>query len=252
VLLSGGADDAFREVDRGSATNDVVFSRDPIAIRDRSPEVDELFLLAEGRTPGRVEGVRFTGPQGMLPGSTALERAVAGLTRARVRRAFEAAKIQLVPDQLIETLGLRRVQCIFHVSLDVEAPGGSAYLAAADWIRDGGPAIQPPRLVDPRFDVQLRRADGTSEPLPLTGPWQGSPGEGVYWEHATDTAKVRIIDGCALGGAYWTLAAAVTDEPLELVVTDPRTGNALEQVLWTDREAVSRLADTSGLACLGV
>ena len=99
---------------------------------------------------------------------------------------------------------------------------------------------------------QLRRADGTSEPLPLTGPWQGSPGEGVYWEHATDTAKVRIIDGCALGGAYWMLAAAVTDEPLELVVTDPRTGNALEQVLWTDREDVSRLADTSGLACLGV
>jgi hypothetical protein len=249
VLLSGGASDAFREVVRGGSTNDVIFSQDPIAIRDRSPEADELFLLAEGRTPGRVEGVRFSGEQGMLPSTAALERAVKGLTQARVRRAFEAAKTQLVPDQLIDTLGLRGVDCIFHVALDVETPGGPAYLAEAGWIRDGGPAAQPPQLVEPRFDVQLRHADGTADPVPLTGPWQGSPGEGVYWEHATDEAKVRIVDGCSLGGAFWTLAAAVTDEPLELVVTDTQTGNALEQVLWTDREVVSRLADTAGLAC---
>lgn len=250
VLLSGGASDAFREAVRGSSANDVIFSQGPIAIRDRSPEVDELFLLAEGRTPGRVEGVRFTGPQGMLPGSATLERAVKGLTKARVRRAFEAAKVQLVPDQLIDTLGLGRVDCIFHVSLDVETPGGPAFLAEAGWIRDGGPAALPPQLVEARFDVELRHADGTSEALPLTGPWQGSPGERVYWEHATDTSLVRILDGCALGGAFWTLAAAVTDEPLELVVTDTKTGHSLEQVLWTDREAVSRFADTAGLACL--
>jgi hypothetical protein len=250
VLLSGGASDSFREVVRDGSANDVVFSQDPIAIRDRSPEVDELFLLAEGRTPGLVEGVRFSGEQGMLPGNATLERAVKGLTRARVRRAFEAAKTQLVPDQLIETLGLRRVECIFHVALNVDSVGGSAYLAEAGWIRDGGPAVKPPQLVEPRFDVQLRHADGTSEVLAPTGPWQGSPGEGVYWEHATDGAMVRIIDGCALGGAFWTVAAAVTDEPLELVVTDRRTGNTLQQVLWTDREDVSRLADTAGLACL--
>jgi hypothetical protein len=250
VLLSNGSPDAFREVVRGASENDVIFSHDPIAIRDRSPDVDELFLLAEGRTPGRVEGVRFSGPQGMLPRATALERSVKGLTRARVRRAFEAAKVQLVPDQLIDELGLSRVDCIFHVALDVDTPGGPAYLAEAGWIREGGPAAQPPQLVEPRFDVQLRHADGTSESLPLTGPWQGSLGEGTYWEYASDTAKVRILDGCSLGGAFWTIAAAVTDEPLELVVTDTQTGNSLDQVLWTDREDVSRLADTASLACL--
>lgn len=251
LLLSGGASDAFGEVVRDRTANDIVFRSGPIVtIRDRSPEVDELLLLVEGRTPGRLEGVRFTGPQGMLPGATRLERSVKGLTRARVRRGFEWAKNQLLPRQLIEALGLRSVDCVFHVALDVDTRGGLAYLAEAGWIRDGGRAVQPPQLVEPRFDVRLVRADGETTSLPLTGPWQAGPGAGTYWEHATDVAKVRILDGCALGGAFWTIAAAATDEPVELVVTDTRTGNAASHVLWTDREAVSRLADTTSLACL--
>ena len=54
-----------------------------------------------------------------------------GLTKARIRRAFEAAKTRLVPDQLIDELGLRGVGCVFHVALDVETPGAPAYLAEA-------------------------------------------------------------------------------------------------------------------------
>ena len=99
--------------------------------------------------------------------------------------------------------------------------------------REGGPAVQPPQLVEPRFEVELVRADGESEALALTGPWQDSPGEGTFWEYASDVAKVRILDGCSLGGAFWIVAAAATPEPLELVVTDTRTGNSAAQVLWT-------------------
>ena len=67
MLLSDGATDAYRHVIRGGSETDLIFSADPIAIRDRSADWDELFLLAEGRTPGRVEGVRFSGDPGMLP-----------------------------------------------------------------------------------------------------------------------------------------------------------------------------------------
>jgi hypothetical protein len=249
LLLSEGRSDAYRSLTRDGERH-VVLGRDPIAIRDDSAGVDELLLLAEGRTPGLIEGVRFSGDQGMLPRGAALERSIGDLTRARIRRAFEAAKNKLLPDQLIRDLGLRRVGCVFHVGLDFDTPGATAYLAEAGWLREGGPAIQPPQLVEPRFEVQLVRADGTATPLPLTGPWQDEPGEGTYWEHATDTAKVRILDGCALGSTFWTIGAAVTDEPLELVVTDTQTGNSATHLLWTDREPISRVADTAMLACL--
>jgi hypothetical protein len=95
--------------------------------------------------------------------------------------------------------------------------------------------------------VDLVTADGSSTRLPLIGPFQGSPGDGRLWEYGSDTAKVQIIDGCDLSGSYWTVAAAVTDEPLELVITDPQAGTTESQPLWTDRESVSRLADTASL-----
>jgi hypothetical protein len=249
VLLSDGAPDAFRSVVRDDSETDVIMSRRPIAIRDQSPAVDELFLLTEGRTPGRVEGVRFFGDAGMLPRQASLERSLRGITNARIRRAFEAAKNKLLPDQLIEELGLRDVVCVFHVGLDFDSPGARAYLAQAGWIREGGGAIQPPQLVEDRFRVELVRADGQSTALPLTGPLQDSPGEGSYWEYASDSAKVRILDGCDLGGTLWTVAAAATEEPLELVVTDAETGNSATHLLWTDREPISRLSDTASLAC---
>ena len=87
--------------------------------------------------------------------------------------------------------------------------------------------------------MDLATADVSSTRLPLTGPFQGSPGEGRLWEYGSDTAKVQIIDGCDLSGSYWTVAAAVTDEPLELVIADPQAGTTVSQVLWTDRESVS-------------
>ena len=92
---------------------------------------------------------------------------------------------------------------------------------------------------------------------PRTGPDHGAaadrplpgqpPARGGSGSTGRTTAKVQIIDGCDLSGSYWTVAAAVTDEPLELVITDPQAGTTVSQLLWTDRESVSRLADTASL-----
>jgi hypothetical protein len=249
LLLAEGRPDAYASLMRDGERHPVIGRRN-IAIRDDSPSRDELFLLAEGRTPGVVEGVRFSGDEGMLPRPAQLDRAIGDLTRARIRRAFEAAKNKLVPDQLTRDLGLRGVGCVFHVGLDFDAPGAPAYLAQAGWIRGGRGAVEPPQLVEQRFDVELVRADGTEEPLPLTGPWQDAPGDGTYWEHASETAMVRILDGCSLGGTFWTVAAAVTDEPLELVLTDTQTGSTARYLLWTDRAPISRVSDTTALPCV--
>ena len=245
-LLSDGDEEAYRSFVRG-AERDRIVSDEPIAVVDGSSEWDELHLLAEGRTPRQVEGVMFSGAQGMLPREAALDAALRDVTRSRVRRAFEAAKRGIVPRPLMEDLGLGAVDCVYHVSLEPESLGADAYLAEAGWIRDGGPALEPPQLVEPRFSVELARADGEITSLPLTGPYEGTSGEGAYWEHAADGAKVVILDGCDLSGSFWTVAAAVTDEPLELTITDVTTGTPISSVLWTDREEVSRLVDTASL-----
>jgi hypothetical protein len=246
-LRSDGEEAAYRSFVRGAET-DRVISDDPIAVIDASSEWDELHLLAEGRTPRQVEGVMFSGDEGMLPRQASLEAALDDITRSRVRRAFEAAKNKVVPRPLIEDLGLGEVGCVFHVSLDLETLGADAYLAEAGWIRDGGPALEPPQLVEPRFSVELASSDGDTTDLPLTGPYQGTAAEGAFWEHATDSAKVVIVDGCDLSGTFWTVAAAVTAEPLELTITDPSTGTSATSVLWTDREETSRLVDTASLS----
>jgi hypothetical protein len=245
-LLSDGAEDAYRSFVRGPEV-DRVISDEPIAVIDDSDEWDELHLLVEGRTPRRVEGVMFSGVQGMLPKQSTLDSALKDVTRSRVKRAFEAAKNKIVPRPLMDDLGLGEVDCVYHVSLELDSLGADAYLAEAGWIRDGGPALEPPQLVEPRFTVEVARADGETTALPLTGPYQGTAGEGMFWEHATDDAKVTIIDGCPLSGSFWTVAAAVTDEPLELTITDGVTGSTATSPLWTDREEVSRLVDTAGL-----
>jgi hypothetical protein len=247
ALLSDGEQDAYRSFVRGSET-DRVISDEPIAVIDDSTEWDELHLLVEGRTPRRVEGVMFSGPQGMLPRQSSLDRALDDLTRSRVKRAFEAAKNKVVPRPLMADLGLGEVDCVFHVSLELDSLGADAYLAQAGWIRDGGPALEPPQLVEPRFMVGVARADGETTDLPLIGPYQGTAGEGLFWEHASDDgAKVVIIDGCPLSGSFWTVAGAVTDEPLELTVRDAVTGAEATFPLWTDREETSRLVDTASL-----
>lgn len=247
-LLSDGVEDAYRTFERDRTMTGRVISDLPIAVVDDAPERDELHLFAEGRTPRLVEGVLFSGDEGMLPARARLDKALRGVTRARVRRAFEAAKGWKIPKPLIADLGLKDVGCVYHVSLTFDTLGADAYLAQAGWIRDGGAPLEPPRLVDERYVVDLVRADGQSSRLPLTGPYEGSSGAGQYWEHSSDAAKVHIIDGCALSGSLWTVAAAVTDEPLELMVTDTQSGAVASYVLWTDREEVARLADTASLA----
>jgi hypothetical protein len=246
-LLSDGEEEAYRSFVRSGETNRVI-SDEPIAVIDDSSEWDELHLLVEGRTPRRVEGVMFSGAEGMLPRQSSLEAALRDITRSRVKRAFEAAKNKVVPRPLMADLGLGEVDCVYHVSLELDSLGADAYLAQAGWIRDGGPALEPPQLVEPRFTVEVARADGETTALPLTGPYQETPGEGLFWEHASDIAKVVIIDGCPLSGSLWTVAGAVTDEPLELTVTDTVTSSTTIFPLWTDREEVSRLVDTASLA----
>jgi hypothetical protein len=247
VLLSEGDEAGFRALVRDGAERDRVLRQSPAAIVDDSSERDELQLLAEGRTPRQLEGVLFSGPQGMLPSKATLEKALDDVTKSRVRRAFEAAKGWTVPQPLIRDLGLKDVACVFHVSLGFDTLGADAYLTQAGWIAAGGNPARPPELVEDRFTVELVTADGTVTALPLSGPLQGAPGDGQLWEYGSDAAKVQIVDGCDLGDSFWTVAAAVTDEPLELVITDPTSGESATQLLWTDREAVSRLADTTSL-----
>ena len=59
----------------------------------------------------------------------------------------------------------------------------------------------------------------------------------------TDGALVEIIDSCALTGTFWTWAGVVTDEPVELVITDTTNGTSVSHLVWTDRREVSRLAE---------
>jgi len=247
-LLSAGLDDAYRSFVRDGSETDRIIRDKPIAIVDESSEWDELHLLVEGRTPRQVEGVLFSGAQGMLPKLASLEKALRKITPARVRRAFEAAKSQTLPRPIIADLGLKGVDCVYHVSLDFDTLGADAYLAAANWIREGGAPLEPPQVVEGRFDVELVRADGETAEVPLIGPVEGSSTAGQVWEHESEWAKVELIDACALSGAFWIVAAGMTDEPVELVVTDRQTGTTASLVLWTDREETSRLTDTSSLA----
>ena len=71
----------------------------------------------------------------------------------------------------------------------------------------------------------------------------GRPAELV----ATARTLVEIIDNCGLTGAFWTWAGVVTDEPVEMVITDTTNGTSVSHLVWTDRRDVSRLADTSAL-----
>jgi hypothetical protein len=246
-LHSLGSDVAYRRIIGGGTSSDVISRGSPIAAIDSSAAFDELMLLAEGRTPRRVEGVVFSGDQGMLPSRAELDKALKRITNARVRRAFEAAKTDDVPRPLIEDLGLRGVDSVHHVSLRLDTLGADAYLAEAGWIKEGGQPLEPPQPVAERFTVEITRADGETRRLPLTGPLVGSDAQGQRWEYGDAEALVQVIDGCALGGSFWTLAGAVTDEPLELTITDTESGTVAAHLVWTDYAAVSRISDSSSL-----
>lgn len=247
TLLSDGADNAYRRIYRDGRSFPIISRRSPMAAIDADADGDQLLLFTESRTPRQVEGIAFAGKEGMLPGTTRLEKGIKDLTNARVRRAYETAKNGRVPQGIIEDLGLKRPERVYHVSLDFDTLGADAYLALARWIKEGGKPIEPPSPVEPRFIVEVVTADGTRTDVPLVGPLVGSGDEGLRWDHATDGVLVEIIDNCALSGAFWTWAGVTTDEPVELVITDTTNGATVSHLVWTDRRDVSRLADTASL-----
>ena len=249
-LLSGGREDAYRTLIRNGYERNRIISSDPIIAIDESKDYDELHLLTEGRTPRLIEGVVLGGDEGMLPKRAALEKALKDIRPGRVRRAFEAANNGRFPEPLIEDLGLKRVACVHHVSLDMASPGADAYLALAGWIKEGGAPLEPPEVVEDRFGVEVVRASGESTPLTLTAPFKGGDQADLLWRYEGDGIVVQIVDGCSLSGSFWTLAGASTDEPVQLVITDVTTGASASHLLWTDRQDTSWLADTGSLdAC---
>jgi hypothetical protein len=247
VVRSDGSEDGYRRLVRGGSSFPIISKGSPVVAVDESVVYDELVLLAEGRTPRKIEGVVFRGAEGMLPDRARLERVLKGIDRSRVRRAFETAKNVRVPQGLIDELGLTGVDQIHHLSLDLDTIGADAYLAKAGWIRERGRPIEPPVPVDARFSVKTARASGETEEIPLVGPLVGSEAAGRLWEHRSAGVLVQIVDACDLGGSFWTLAGAATDEPLELVITDTQSGGTATYLLWTDREDVSRLSDSASL-----
>lgn len=247
-LLSDGSDRAYRRLVQGDHDYRLFGRGSPIAAIDQSPGFDRLYLLTEGRTPRSVEGVVFSGAQGMLPPAGKLEKALSRITDARVRRAYEAAKGGQVPAGIIDDLGLRKVQRVHHADFDFESLGSAAYLTMAGWLREGATPVKPPAPVAERFSVELVTAAGDRTPVPLVGPLAGSEEAGTRWDYRTDGAIVQIVDACDHYGSFWIWAGARTDEPLELVVTEATSGETVPFLLWTEQRSVSRLADTTSLA----
>jgi len=244
-LLSDGADRTYRRLQQGGDSYTILTRGSPVAAVDEQADLDRIFLFVEGRVPRSVQGVVFSGPEGMLPVRADLAKALTSLPKARVRRAAELAQNGRRPNALIDSLGLRKVERVHNVDLDFETLGADAYLAIAGWIREGRKPIEPPALVDQRFIVELVHVDGTREELPLTGPFVGSPEAGSSWEYGTTDARVQVRDECRLSGTFWDWAAARVTEPVELAITDTQTGTTTSQLLWTDLHDLSRVSSSS-------
>jgi hypothetical protein len=128
--------------------------------------------------------------------------------------------------------------------------GADAFLAEAGWIEEGGAPIAPPSLVEDRFEVSVATAGSEPVPLTLRGPLEGSEQAGQLWRYEGDGVLTQVVDACALSGTFWTIAGAVTDEPLQLTVTDRTTGASTTQLLWTETPKAPWVADTASLtAC---
>jgi hypothetical protein len=247
TLLSDGRDHAYARLYRDGESYPIISKGSPVVAVDSSPTMDQLLLLAEGRTPGTVEGVVFSGPQGMLPSAAKLRKNIKPIRYGQARRAFEAARNGGVPGGMISRLGLKHVGRVHHVSLDFSTLGARYDLAQAGWIDDQRGRIEAPALVEPRFAVELVNADGSSRPVALTGPLAESSAGQRLWQYSAPDVRVEIIDACDLSGTFWIAAGAVTDEPIELDVTDTSTGTEATVLLWTDRQEVSRAVDTAAL-----
>ena len=206
--------------------------------------------MVEGRTPRRIEGVVFSGPKGMLPKRAKLDRGLDALTYGRVRRAFEAAKNERLPDLLIEDLGLKRVRCVHHISLEFATTSASVYLDTAGWIEDGGTLPEPAPLVEPRFTVEVISADGSSVSLPLVGPDVGSSEDGKLWRYGDAQTIVQVVDNCEFSGSHWMFAASAGETPIQLMITAIVGGETASYALAGRTDGTMALADTSALrAC---
>jgi hypothetical protein len=251
-LQSNGRSDAYRVLLRRAAdANRVIADESFIAAIDDNASRDELHLLVEGRTPRHIEGVVFSGAEGMLPKRAKLDTRLKQLTYARVRRAFEAAKNERVPDLLIDDLGLKRVDCVHHVSLDFTTPDASVYLETAGWVEDGGSLPEPAALVAPRFDVDVVAADGSTTPLSLVGPHVGTDADGMLWRYADEQTVAQIVDKCQFSGAYWTLAASASDAPAQLIVTEIESGDTAKYPFDQREATLASVSDTAALRACG-
>jgi hypothetical protein len=251
ALSSEGRDDAYRSIVRGGVGSTVISDGAVIVAIDGSGAYDELVVLTEGRVPKRVEGLVFSGEEGMLPARSELDKALKGITRGRVREASKTARNRRVPGVIVDKLGLKGVDTIHHLRLALDTLGADAYLAEAGWIKEGGPALEPPQPVEERFTVELLDAAGEARRLPLLGPLVGSEDEGRLWRYGDDGAFVEVIDGCELSGSFWTLAGAETDGPLELVVTDTLSGVVATHQLRPYRATMASLSDSSSMPGCG-
>ncbi len=247
-LASEGRDDAYRRLAIAGSTYPIISKGSPIVAIDEDATSDTLYLITESLTPRRLEGVVFRGDEGMLPSRAKLAKGLAGITNGRVRRAYQTAKNGRVPQRIIDDLKLSGIDRAFHVGLEFDTLGAAAYLASAGWIKDGGAPLKPPPLVEARFKVELVRANGEATELPLLGPLVGSDAEGLLWQYGNEGALVQVMDACDLSGSFWTVAGALTEEPLELIVTDTDKGISASHLLWTDRRDLSHMSDSSALA----
>jgi hypothetical protein len=150
-----------------------------------------------------------------------------GLARVRVwNRALSASEIgALYASDTVPSLGL-----VANYPLD----GGSSTVAHdATGLHDGsifGAAFECGSdatalcLNGGRFQVtvswQSPSASGAGQAQPLTTD------TGYFWFFSSSNVEMilKVLDGCAIDGAYWVFAGGLTNVAVQVIVTDLRTG----------------------------
>ena len=225
----------FREVVIGGGPARRVISTEPVAVIDDAGRDRSLLLIAEGRLPGRVEGVIFSGGSRLLPAPGQLERRLRGITDGRVRRAFEAAVNDVRPRPIIADLGLRDVRCVHHVDLDFDDRDASERLFAAGWLKDDpdriasidtgdegdrGDSSNRAAAPDRRFVVETIDLGGRFDEIPrLAGPSERRSSIAT-WTFQDIDSLAQVIDACELTGTYWTLLGSRTESGFEASFRD--------------------------------
>lgn len=116
------------------------------------------------------------------------------------------------------------------------APSSNAQQIVADVAGGTNPPPPPPPspsdcdegvlcLQDGRFEITTtwQTRDGeTGDGTPVSG----SADSGLFWFFGSDNWEilVKVLDGCAINGSHWVLAASTTDVGYTLTVRDTETG----------------------------